>query len=162
MRAHSMTPAWRRAVASLIDNGGHTYGSTITHDEMRQALDLPKPSGRLSADEYERWRLELMTQVDAFSEHLLVERAMCLKSVHGVGYLIVEPAKQTEFAVKKGRKKIRNELQRMASRLSFINYNALTIDQRRENADAVARLAFLEQQFSRSRRKAFLFSMESK
>lgn len=150
-----LLPAWRNAAAQLF-SGRYTYGDEITHEELQEALRLPKPTGLLKPEEYERWRLDLLSQVDALSDWLLEEKNMCLQSVQGRGYRIVPPSEQTEFAVKQGRKKIRSELRKMGRRLSFVDTSALTADQRRENADALARLSFMEQQFSKAKRRRFL------
>jgi hypothetical protein len=76
--------------------------------------------------------------------------------------MIVEPSEQTDFAVKQGRKKIRAELRRMGRRLSFIDHTSLSQDERRKNADALARLSFMQEQFGRAKRKRFLAEPERK
>lgn len=156
-----LLPAWRNAAAELF-SGRYTYGDEIAHEELQQALRLPKPTGLMKPEEYERWRLDLLSQVDALADWLLEEKNMCLQSVQGRGYRIVLPAEQTEFAMKQGRKKIRSELRKMGRRLSFVDHASLTQDERRANADALARLSFMEQQFSKARRRRFLAEPERK
>lgn len=156
-----MLPAWRNAAAELF-SGQYSYGDVIAHETLREALRLPEPTGRLSREEWEAWRLALVAQVDALSDWLLEEKNMCLRNIQGQGYMIVEPSEQTDFAVKHGRKKIRAELRKMGRRLSFVDHGALTADQRKENADALARLSFMEQQFNRAKRKRFLAEPERK
>lgn len=156
-----LLPAWRNAAAELF-SGQYGYGDVIPHDVLRASLRLPEPKGRLTLAELESWRLSLVAQIDALADWLLEEKNMCLRSIQGQGYQIVEPAEQTEFAVKQGRKKIRSELRKMGRRLSFVDASVLTAEQRRENADALARLSFMEQQFSKAKRKRFLADPEQK
>ena len=146
-----LLPAWRNAAAELF-SGKYQYGDVISHEALREALRLPEPKGKLTREEWESWRLALVAQVDALADWLLEERSMCLRSVQGQGYMIVEPAEQTEFAMKQGRRKIRSDLRKMGRRLSFIDHAALSKEQRKANADALARLSFMEQQFRKSRR----------
>lgn len=145
----SYSPPWKNAVAVLFGPGGFTYGQLIPHDVLQDALGMPRPSGRITADEYESWKLGLVSQVDALSAALLEDRSMCLQSVIGQGYKIVEPERQTAFAVKQGQKGLRSALSKMGRRLSFVDRSALSSDQAKENADALARLSFLQTQVSR-------------
>ncbi|MCD0280471.1 hypothetical protein JWH04_16295 [Xanthomonas melonis] len=152
MSGVQLLPAWRNAAAELF-NGQYAYGEVIPHRVLRAALRLPEPRGKLTREEWERWRLDLVAQVDALADWLLEEKNICLKAMHGEGYMLVRPGDQTEFAVKQGRKKIRAELRRMGRRLSFIDHASLSQEQRKANADALARLSFMEQQFRKARRR---------
>ena len=156
-----LLPAWRNAAAELF-SGAYTYGDVISHEALREALRLPEPTGKLSREEWEAWRLALVAQVDSLADWLLEEKNMCLRNIQGQGYQIVEPAEQTEFAMKQGRKKIRSELRKMGRRLSFVDRDALSQDERKANADALARLSFMEQQFKRAKRRRFLSEPERK
>lgn len=157
-----LLPAWRNAAAELFGSGAYTYGDVIAHETLRAALRLPEPTGKLSREEWEGWRLALVAQVDALADWLLEEKSMCLRNIQGQGYQIVEPAEQTDFAVKQGRKKIRAELRKMGRRLSFVDHGALSQDERKANADALARLSFMEQQFRKAKRRRFLSEPERK
>lgn len=150
----SLHPAWRQAAADLFGNR-YAFGQIVPHEELQEALRLPKPQGRITVDEYEGWRLALLAQVDALATYLLEEKSMCLKAVAGQGYLIVEPSKQTEYAATEGMKRVRSELRKMGRRLSFIDRARLTSDEARANADALARLSFLTEQASKARRLKF-------
>lgn len=147
-------PVWKQAAAELF-SGRYTYGQLVPHEVLQEALRLPKPQGRVTVDEYETWRLALLSQVDALSSFLLEERNMCLRAVPGQGYMIVEPAKQTEFAASEGMRKVRNELRKMGRRLSFVDRSKLTAEEARANADALARLSFLNEQAGKVRRLKF-------
>lgn len=156
-----LLPAWRNAAAELF-SGQYGYGDVISHEALREALRLPEPKGKLTVTEYESWRLALVAQIDALSDWLLEEKNMCLRNIQGQGYQIVEPSEQTEFAVKQGRKRIRAELRKMGRRLSFIDHAALSQDERRQNADALARLSFMDRQFRQAKRQRFVAAPEQK
>lgn len=80
---------------------------------------------------------------------------MCLASVHGQGYRIVHPHEQTGYAQDMGMKLIRRELSKMARRLHFVDRSRLTNEQAMENANAMARAAFLKQQMDKAKRLKF-------
>lgn len=144
-------PAWKNAVAVLF-SGKYTYGDIVSHEELRSALGLPKPVEKLHVDKVKQWEHRLLAQVDQLSAYLLEEKFICLRNVIGEGYMLVPPGEQTAFAVKQGQKDIKKSLRHMGRRLSFVDRTALTSEQAKENADALARLSFLQQQVKRARR----------
>lgn len=144
-------PAWRNAVATLF-GGKYTYGQIVSHDELLTAFDLPKPVGKITTEEYEHWRLAVLSQQDALSEWLLEERNMLLVNVPGQGYRIMEPEMQSGHALERGMKRVRREVKRMIRQLHYVDRSALTHEQARENADALARAAWVRQQINRGGR----------
>lgn len=154
-----LLPPWRNAAAELFA-GRYTYGDVVPHEELQAALNLPKPVGRVTVDEYEGWRLSLLAQVDALSAFLLEERNMCLKAIPGQGYMILKPEEQTDYAMGHGLKRVRSELRKMGRRLSFIDRSALSHEEARKNADALARLSFL--QSMANKRKRFVMRPDKK
>ena len=154
-----LLPPWRNAAAELFADR-YTFGDVVPHAELQAALMLPKPTGKITVDEYEEWRLALLAQVDALSAYLLEERNMCLKAVPGQGYMIVEPAKQTEYAMEHGMKRVKSELRKMGRRLTYVDRTALSHEDARKNADALARLAFL--QSMANKRKRFTMTEDQK
>lgn len=157
----TLLPAWRNAAAELF-SGRYSYGDMVPHEVLQAALGLPKPTGKITVDEYESWRLALLAQIDGLATFLLEERNMCLRSVVGRGYEIVEPAKQTDYALKSGMSRVRSELRKMGRRLSFVDRSALSHEEARANADAMARLAFLSQQTKRAARMKIAVDPERK
>lgn len=154
-----LLPPWRNAAAELFA-GRYSFGDIVPHEELQAALRLPKPSGRVTVEEYESWRLSLLAQTDALSAFLLEEKNICLRAVPGQGYMILEPKDQTEYAMGHGLKRVRSELRKMGRRLTFIDRSALSHEEARKNADALARLAFL--QSMANKRKRFVMEPDKK
>lgn len=152
-----LSPPWKQAAAELF-GAKYKHGDVVPHEELQAALGLAKPVGRIEVEEYERWRLNLLAQMDALSTFLLEERNMDLRAVPGRGYLIVEPKRQTDLAVSDGMKRVKSELRKMGRRLSFVDRTALSSEEARANADALARLAFLSQQAGKAQRLKFTAS----
>lgn len=151
MSAVTLLPPWRNAAAELFA-GKYSFGALIPHDELLAALNLPKPTGRITVEEYEAWRLSVLAQQDALAAFLLEERNMLLVSVQGQGYRVCEPEKQTEHALDRGMKRVRKELVKMTRQLHYVDRSALTHEQARENAEALARAGWLKQQIGKAKR----------
>lgn len=156
----ALSPPWKQAAADLF-GAKYKHGDLVPHEELQAALGFVKPVGKVEVEEYERWRLGLMAQLDALFTFLLEERNMDMRSVQGRGYLIITPQRQTDLAVQDGMKRLRAELRKMGRRLSFVNRAALTADEARANADALARLSFLNQQTNKARRLKFTSEHET-
>lgn len=147
----SYSPPWKNAMAVLFDQGGYTFGDLISHEKINEAFGMPEPKGKVEVEDFKDWQIRRLSQMEALSDALLEERSMCLQNVVGQGYRIVEPEKQTAFAVKQGQKGLRSALLKMGRRLSFVDRSALTAAQAKENADAMSRLSFLNTQVGRRR-----------
>ncbi len=148
----SYTPPWKNAAQELF-SGKFGFGDMVTHEQINSAMSMPEPTG--TAEEYKAWALARMPQFDALAQWLLETHNMCLASVHGQGYRIVHPHEQTEYAQDTGMKLVRRELVKMARRLYYVDRSKLTHEQARDNADAMARAAFLKQQIGKAERLSF-------
>lgn len=148
----SYTPPWKNAAQELF-SGKFGFGDMVTHEQINSAMSMPEPTG--TAEEYKAWVLARMPQFDALAQWLLETHNMCLASVHGQGYRIVHPHEQTEYAQDTGMKLVRRELVKMARRLYYVDRSKLTHEQARDNADAMARAAFLKQQIGKAERLRF-------
>lgn len=145
----SYSPPWRNAADKL----NFAYGNEVTHEALNEALGMPEP--RAGVEDYKEWSIRRMTQIEALKEWLLEEHSMCLASIYGRGFRVVHPHEQTEYAQETGMKMIRRELGKMARRLYYVDRSQLTHDQARQNADAMARAAFLRQQVNKAARLKF-------
>lgn len=151
MSAVTLLPPWKNAAAVLFGER-YNFGDIVPHDELLASFSLPKPTGKITVDEYETWRLSVLAQQEHLSEWLLEERNMLLVSVSGQGYRICEPEKQTAEALERGMKRVRKEINRMARQLHYVDRSTLTHEQARENADALARAAWMKSQMNKSKR----------
>lgn len=147
----SLLPPWRNAAAELFA-GRYGYGDLVPHDELLAAFNAPKPTGKITVEEYEAWRLAVLAQHDALTDWLLEERNIMLVSVPGQGYRLCKPEEQTETAVERGMKRVRRELVKMTRQINYVDRSSLTHEQARENAEALARAGWLKQQIGKAKR----------
>ena len=146
-----LLPAWKNAARELFE-GQFTFGDVVPHDALHAAFRLPEPKDTATIAEYKEWGLKVLGQMTALTEYLLEEKSMCLRALPGVGYEIVPPAKQTEYAEKEGWKQVRSGLRKMQRRLAYVDRSQLTHEQARANADAMAKAGALKQMISQAKR----------
>ena len=127
-------PDHKQAVADLLHEGAEP-GKLISHEWIDQHLRLDP-----NAKDYPFKR---MSGVEAFKTQLLVEHKIHLQSVRGKGYMIVAPENQTRVAIEDAMAGIGKSIQRGVFRLTNVDAERLSDDGRKENTDALSRLAAL-------------------
>lgn len=132
-------PAWRQAEQDLIAQGV-TYGSLITDEWLRAAFGIVEPKTIADA---QRNDLVMLRQTDALRDSLLQTRNMMLRRVQGVGYSVIPPDQQTRTAMKDRTREVKSALRKLALEISHVDQSMLTDEQRKENADAQAKLGAL-------------------
>lgn len=136
----TLLPAWKNVVAA-VQAGRWGYGDLIPHEDLYELLMLPQPRGNATADQYKNWRLRVLSEVTAMSEHLLTEMQMALKSEPGVGYRILQPADQTRVAEIDLGREIARAFRFAALRIKHVNHKLLSADESQQNTAAAQRLA---------------------
>ena len=139
-------PAWRQAEVDLLAQGT-TYGSIVTDEWLEKAFGL-KPATNIQ--QFERNKLVMLRQFSALRESLLENHKMMLRPVRGVGYTVVPSHLQTTVAQQDRAKEVKTALRKMAAELSNVNVAALSESQRKENADALAKLGSMSVMFRKA------------
>lgn len=122
------------AIESLINEGSNP-GRIITNQWIDKALKLNK-----SDIDYQWKRL---SRFEEFRARLLQENKIDLKNIRGQGYMIIAPEAQTKVAVDDTMRGIARTIQKGQTRVANVDVAKLSDDARKENADAMARLAGL-------------------
>ena len=135
-------PAWREALRQW-PNSGYTWGDQIPHAWFYEAFNLPPIEDGMTVKQAETIRLKFLSQFESFRRALLEECRMDLVSVRGYGYEIVTPAEASRRAFDEEMHEIRKAVRNLARRLCYVPTGQLTDEQRRENADLMARAAGL-------------------
>jgi hypothetical protein len=136
-------PAWRQAVQDFLTE--FRYGDVISHAWLAEHFGMPsiKESRRLTAAEFQERQFEWLANIEAFKGELLREHQVCLQSVRGEGYRWVPPQEQTGYATREFVKDVRRIFRGTGQKLRNLRVSELTDDQRKENADAAAKLTAL-------------------
>ncbi len=134
-------PAWRQLERDLLD-AGLPDGATIPMDRLRSGLGVRDPATLNGADVM-REQLQFNSAMGSLMASLLENHRIKLRLVEGVGYMVVPPEDQTRLAIKERGAEVQNVIEKAFRDVTYVRTEALTDEQRRENADAVAKFASL-------------------
>lgn len=140
----TLLPEWRQAVKDFLA-AGFKEGDLVSHAWLEehfgmQKLDEDKPL--LPADWNAR-QFEWLRNIEAFRTELLEEHQVFLSNVLGQGYRLVPPREQTAVAQEKFEREAKRSYRKAAATLKHVRVESLTEAERKENLDAIARIAML-------------------
>ena len=147
-------PPYKQAAAMIAsDPERYHYGYVLQHEELYEMMGLDNPKeADITVDEFNRRRLLIFPEISGLHRWMLDHYQLALKSIHGVGYEIVQPAAQTDWAWTDGVDEIKRSFNKMASRLVNTRTEELSDEQRRENTDKKNALARMRSMVPRSHR----------
>lgn len=140
----TMLPEWRQAVKDFLLSD-FKCGDIIPHAWLEShfgmaPLDDSKPM--LPADWNAR-QFVWMGSMEAFRADLLETHQVFLSNVFGQGYRVVPPREQTSVAQDKFEREAKKSYRSAATILKCVKVSELTEPERKENIDAIAKLAML-------------------
>ena len=140
----SLYPEWKQAVEDFLSE--HVAdGEILTHAWLEQRFGM-KPLGNddvLTPSEYQDRQFTWLRNLDAFRDELLESHRIFLASVPGRGYRVVPAQEQTAVAQEKFEREARKAYRRAANTLRHVRVDQLSEPERKENSDAIAKLAML-------------------
>jgi hypothetical protein len=131
---------WQNALAAF-DSADFYPGDIIPMAWFYEHFRVKEPSSRGTIAEFQEEQFRFLGEMDRFQKALAEDYDLALQNVRGEGYRIVPPAEQTEWAMDRAQREFGKALSRAHMRLTHIRLNELTDEQRRQNADAQAKLA---------------------
>jgi hypothetical protein len=136
-------PAWREAISRLVRDKRLMPDTLFEFAELYELFLIKRPLPSTPLAEAEKLKLQFLAQFVDFEEALLTEHQVALANVRGVGYRIVPPAEQTTWAERHGIAEVRKAVRKLSDRLTNVDFIALGAEDRKANADALARLGML-------------------
>lgn len=139
-----LSPIWKQAVKDFLA-ANLPPGTVIPlnwfegHFQMEPLDDI----ATLTAVEFRQRQFTWLRNMEEFKRELLEEHQICLLSVHGEGYRVVPPGEQTAATTDRFEREVKKAYRQAAVRLKNVQIDRLTEAERRENVDAVAKLAHL-------------------
>lgn len=135
-------PPWREAL-TMFDKTGFAAGDVVSYDWLYNAFSIVRPGDDTRLADAESAKLQFLGQFKSFENSLLRERQTALANVKGLGYRVIPAAEQTQWAEEQGNLELRRALRKRTNRVLNVNLTVLTGQQRKENADALARIGSL-------------------
>jgi hypothetical protein len=150
--ATTIYPPWREALKTFLASG-FKPGDLVEKEWLFSAFGLPMPAPDTPCEKADAMRLQFLDQMNEFRKALLTEHQIDLTTKPGVGYEVTPPEKQSERAYEDGVSDIRRGMRKMLQRVTNVNYMMLTAEQRKENADTIAKASMLVTAIKTARRQ---------
>ncbi len=139
----NLYPAWRQAVKAFLEQGFQA-DDVIAFDWLYENFGLEKINPDTPYEEAQKTQLQFLASFKKFEEELLTEHQIALDTERGIGYKIVPSEKQSRWAFEKGLAEYKKVTRKAQSRLTNVDLVKLSTEERKENADLMARLAQLK------------------
>lgn len=118
---------------------GYTYGSVVPREWFDQQFEIPEAQ---SVAEHQKNQILYASLLGEMRARLLVRKKMALRTKASIGQEVVHPSDQTSWAMTEAKNTITKELEKAKDRMMYVNAEALSDVERKENADAIAKLSF--------------------
>jgi hypothetical protein len=138
-------PAWREAISRIIKDKRTAPGTVFSKRELCQLFMIryQEPDEPMTRRESDKLELQFLNQFLAFRDGLLEEHQIAITSTKGETYTIVLPREQSLWAEREAHRDMRKMARKLHKRLTNVDYLQLTAEDRKNNADALARLGML-------------------
>jgi len=152
MQDTKLYPLWKEAIKVFIETSMGEPGTVITEEWKLEHFGLKKPK-MATVEEVQKFNLILLSTFESFREELLTEYQIHLKPAGRGAHIVLAPGEQTSDAWRQGVNDIKKSMSKMRQRLTNVSLDQLTLEERKENADALARMSLLAGMFRKARTK---------
>lgn len=140
----TLLPEWRQAVQDFLA-ASFKEGDIVQHAwlETHFGMEPLREDQPLLPAEWSARQFEWLRNIEAFRTELLENHQIFLSSVYGEGYRLVPPREQTALAQDRFERDARRSFRKVATTLKHVRVGELSESERKENLDAIARIAML-------------------
>ena len=133
-------PLWRLTVDRFLA-AGYKADDVIRHAWFYESLGLEEPSSTTPNAIAEKTNWQYCAGMERVRRLLLEDHQIFLVNVRGVGYRWVPPGEQTGVAMQEWEQDLKGATREAGRRFLNVAHEALTDAQRKENSEALAKLA---------------------
>jgi hypothetical protein len=144
---------WKWAVIAALQE--FKDGEVIGRSWLEDNFGMEKPDTGTRKD-FEKFDLEFLGEMAKFKWCLLSSEGIALETVRGVGYRLVHPKEQADFAMSQFKKTIQKATADASNTLKFTRIGLLSQAEKQEREEALSKI----KHFSRSTRKIITPSIE--
>ena len=137
---------------TLFFRDGKKDGDVLSHEWILFALDVQTPQTKDGG-------LLLLERMDTFRTAMLYEYRIALQNVWGVGYRVVPPHEQAEYAARVLESHLNRGLQKSNQLLKHIRKERLSHIEQKRHTDCEIRIAALSEMVSKEKRNVFRLFM---
>lgn len=139
---------WKKLIEELVMK--FEQGALIPHALLRKMFGIENPDFDDFEDQedfieaLQMLQFEYMTLVEKLREDILKTHNLYMKNLRGDGYTFLPTEEQTEYAKNRTMEGIRKEMYRGMMIMRHVRFDALNAEQKRINADEMAKLGQLQ------------------
>ncbi|AHB77599.1 MULTISPECIES: hypothetical protein [Pandoraea] len=144
MEEITLHPEWRQAVQDMLAEG-FKDGDILTHEwlESHFGMSAIAADEALTQAQFQERQFAWLQNIESFRAELLEKHQIHLASVYGEGYRITPAREQTAIAQERFDREATKAYRRAAETLKHVRLDQLSESERKENSDAIAKLAML-------------------
>lgn len=120
------------------------YGDTITHEELWEILGIEKTHDKMTQEQFEALALKKFGMIEQLKAELIHNHKICLANVRKVGYMLVNPGEQADYALRMTSGAITNAIKKGCTIVNNINMTILTSSEKKHAIDAGNKIASIE------------------
>ena len=145
----STLDAINKAINKLDDEEMLVNNRILTHSYIEDALEIPEA---VTIKDDRENRMMLLERFTALRDYLLTERKIALKSLQGIGYQVIPPNEQAEYAAELSSKLIKKAIQKGSELMENTRTEELFSSDRKRHFDAQVKMQGINSIISRERR----------
>lgn len=127
-------------------------GDVISHEWLQMYLQIPTPKTVAEAKEVQWITLK---RVDEFRDVLLYTHKIAMENIYKVGYRLVPPSEQAEYAVRKAARHIKKGIDDAIDLLDNTRMDELELDHKKRHIDAHVKMMGLQSLMDKEKREVF-------
>ena len=130
------------AAEAIAANYG--YGDVVTHEELWELLGIEKSHDKMTQEQFEALALKKFGMIEQLKTELIHNHKICLANVRKVGYVLVNPSEQADYALRMTSASISNAIKKGCTIANNINMTILTSSEKKHAIEASNKLSSLE------------------
>ena len=130
------------AAEAIAANYG--YGDVVTHEELWELLGIEKSHDKMTQEQFEALALKKFGMIEQLKTELIHNHKICLANVRKVGYVLVNPSEQADYALRMTSASISNAIKKGCTIANNINMTILTSSEKKHAIEASNKISSLE------------------
>ena len=126
------------AAEAIAANYG--YGDVVTHEELWELLGIEKSHDKMTQEQFEALALKKFGMIEQLKTELIHNHKICLANVRKVGYVLVNPSEQADYALRMTSASISSAIKKGCN----INMTILTSSEKKHAIEASNKISSLE------------------
>jgi hypothetical protein len=120
------------------------YGDVVTHEELWELLGIEKSHDKMTQEQFEALALKKFGMIEQLKTELIHNHKICLANVRKVGYVLVNPSEQADYALRMTSASISNAIKKGCTIANNINMTILTSSEKKHAIEASNKISSLE------------------